>query len=164
MHNNTEKRVETKLKDLSSNNRKVQLALDRPFGSRQNHQIKNFFSLSHEDLPLVMDAFSQSWVKGLLYSFTPFSLFPKVLKRIQQDRAMVILIAPYWPKRSWFLLLLQRARGKSCPLPQVNDLLIKAHNFGAKWKVLKKRGLSYFFYFSVGKEFSSEVPLVYKFL
>lgn len=95
------------------------------FASGQNHQVKSFFSLNHRDLPQGVDAFSQSWKKGLLYAFPPFSLIPRVLKKVQEDEALVILIAPFWPRRAWFPILLRLSQGDVWLLPEVEDLLLQ---------------------------------------
>lgn len=47
----------------------------------ENHQLERFFSLNHKDFSLGVDAFSQSWKRGCLYAFSPFSLIPRVLKK-----------------------------------------------------------------------------------
>lgn len=95
------------------------------FASSQNHQVQAFYSLCHKDRPLAVDAFSQPWSQGLLYAFPPFSLIPRVLMKIQRDKAKVILIAPFWPKRSWFPILLQMAKGNWWSLPLAQDLLFQ---------------------------------------
>lgn len=37
------------------------------------------------------------------YAFPPFSLMPRVLKKIREDRASVIVVAPFWPGQDWYL-------------------------------------------------------------
>lgn len=95
------------------------------FASRRNHQVQAFFSLDFRDQPLAVDALAQPWSHHLLYAFPPFSLIPKVLRKVQQDRARVLLIAPFWPKRAWFPILLQLSEGNWWSLPPVEDLLIQ---------------------------------------
>ena len=48
-----------------------------------------------------------NWGGYKFYAFPPFSLLPKCLQKIRQDRAHGILIAPLWPTQTWFPLLLQ---------------------------------------------------------
>ena len=48
-----------------------------------------------------------NWSGYKFYAFPPFSLLPKCLQKIRQDRAHGILIAPLWPTQTWFPLLLQ---------------------------------------------------------
>ncbi|KAJ1204843.1 hypothetical protein NDU88_000281 [Pleurodeles waltl] len=45
------------------------------------------------------NAFRRKWNSGLLYTFPPIPLLPRVLKKIRQDRAQVILVAPDWARR-----------------------------------------------------------------
>ena len=45
-------------------------------------------------------------VNLFLYAFLPVALLPLFLRKLAGEQATVILIAPPWPKRSWFLMLL----------------------------------------------------------
>ena len=59
-----------------------------------------------EDLQTwAIDAMSFPWSGLRLYSFPPFSLLPRVLQKVAQDEADLLLIAPHWPQRLWFLCL-----------------------------------------------------------
>ena len=44
-----------------------------------------------------MDAFSIDWSEFNFYAFPPFSLIPRCLQKIQQDKGKSILIIPVWP-------------------------------------------------------------------
>ena len=69
--------------------------------TRFNAKVERFCSLYREDNPLALDALSISWRFRLAYIFPPFSMIPRVLMKIRQDQASVIVIL-FWPKRSWF--------------------------------------------------------------
>lgn len=69
------------------------------------------------------DGLLYDWNKDFLYMFPPIPLLPKILRRLQQQRATTILIAPWWPRRDWFPLLLELSGGQYIRLPQEPDLL-----------------------------------------
>ncbi|XP_073401619.1 MOB kinase activator 3A isoform X1 [Dendrobates tinctorius] len=72
------------------------------FATRENRQTKTFASLSPADHPDILDALQASWKFKLAYAFPPLILLPQVIRKIREDKARVILIAPFWPKRPWF--------------------------------------------------------------
>ena len=49
-----------------------------------------------------IDAFSFWWTGLRAYAFPPFSLIPRVLRKIHEDRAWMILIALWWLQRTWY--------------------------------------------------------------
>lgn len=50
-----------------------------------------------------VDALSMNW-EGI-FAYPPWSLLDRVLKKIEQTDCLIILIAPAWQNRSWFLKL-----------------------------------------------------------
>ena len=77
------------------------------FASRLNFQISTYCSWRGDPHSAHIDAFTMNWSGYKFYAFPPFSLLPKCLQKIRQDRAHGILIAPLWPTQTWFPLLLQ---------------------------------------------------------
>ncbi len=60
-----------------------------------------FFSLSEGTLGT--DALACSWPRGLRkYAFPPVSLLAQTLCKVREDEEQVLLVAPYWPNRTWF--------------------------------------------------------------
>ncbi len=58
------------------------------------------------------DALAHSWSWGLRkYEFPPVSLLAQTLCKVREDEEQVLLVAPYWPNRTWFpeLMLLATA-------------------------------------------------------
>ncbi len=58
------------------------------------------------------DALAHSWPRGLRkYAFPPVSLLAHILCKVREDEEQVLLVAPYWPNRTWFpeLMLLATA-------------------------------------------------------
>ena len=48
-------------------------------------------------------------------------LIPRVLRKIREDQAWVVLIAPRWPRRNWFLDLIGLLAGPRGPCPFAHD-------------------------------------------
>ena len=70
-----------------------------------------------------IDAMSFPWSDLRLYAFPPFSLLPRVLQKVAQDEADLLLIAPHWPQRPWFLRLLSLLVDFLRSLPPLPDLV-----------------------------------------
>ncbi|KAJ1085491.1 hypothetical protein NDU88_005623 [Pleurodeles waltl] len=60
---------------------------------------------------------------GIQAAFTPIPLLPRVLKKIRNNRAQVILVAPDWAQIVWYPELLSIAIGSPLRLPLRADLL-----------------------------------------
>lgn len=93
------------------------------FSSKENRQVELFCSLNPLDHPWAVDALAVPWRWELAYAFPPIPLIPRVLKKVREDQAELILIAPFWPKRAWFSLLRDMSIGDPWVLPEVRDLL-----------------------------------------
>ena len=77
------------------------------FASRLTFQLPRFFSWRPDPLAEATDAFLQDWrdVKG--YANPPWNLIGRVLAKIEEQEAEVILIAPIWPSQPWYPRLLR---------------------------------------------------------
>ncbi len=67
---------------------------------------------------------AHSWPRGLRkYAFPPVSLLAQTLCKVREDEEQVLIVAPYWPNRTWFpeLTLLMTAPPWRIPLRK--DLL-----------------------------------------
>lgn len=94
------------------------------FASRLNAKTVNYVSWHPEPDAMAVDAFTISWSNLKCYAFPPFSLIPQVLRKIQEDKALVLLIAPVWTTQSWFPLLLQLLIDRPMLLPKTDYLLV----------------------------------------
>ncbi|XP_073419082.1 uncharacterized protein [Dendrobates tinctorius] len=65
------------------------------FATRENRKEKSFCSLNPRENPLAVDALLIRWNFSLAYAFPPLNLLPLVVRKIREDRARVILIAPF---------------------------------------------------------------------
>ena len=64
------------------------------------------------------------WQGRSMYMFPPFPLLSKVIQKLQDTQeAEVILIAPWWPKQSWFPHLLRLCVDHPLFFPYRQDLL-----------------------------------------
>lgn len=74
------------------------------FASRLNRKCKNYVSWKRDPEAYEIDAFTINWENYFFYAFPPFSLILKCLRKIVNDKAMGIVIVPYWPGQPWFPL------------------------------------------------------------
>ena len=73
------------------------------FTTASNSHLPWFMSPIPEPRALAVDALCQDWQGRSVYMFPPFPLLNKVIQKLQSTQAAeVILIAPWWPKQSWF--------------------------------------------------------------
>ncbi len=71
------------------------------FASLGTSHCQLFYSLSGGTLGT--DALAHSWPRGLRkYAFPPVSLLAQTLCKVREDEERVLLVAPYWPNRTWF--------------------------------------------------------------
>ena len=88
------------------------------FASALNAQLPRFCSRGRDPGAWRVNAFTFSWTGLNAYAFPPLILLPKVLRKIREDQARVLLIAPHWPRRIWFMDLLSLLAGVPRSLPQ----------------------------------------------
>ncbi|CAH1242857.1 TNKS2 [Branchiostoma lanceolatum] len=94
------------------------------FASRTNHQLPQFVSWHPEPEAIGTDAFTLRWNEwGMAYAFPPFILIARTLRKVQQDRAQVLLIAPVWDTAIWYPVLLEMLVGEPVLLPRHEHLL-----------------------------------------
>jgi hypothetical protein len=93
------------------------------FASSQNTKLPNFCALYYHPQAMNTDALSMSWRNLYVYAFPPFPLLPKVLQKVQEDQAMMILIAPNWPRREWYPCLLELMIDYPWQLPIIPNLI-----------------------------------------
>jgi len=75
------------------------------FASRLNCQVEKYISYRPDPNCYLVDAFTVNWKDLKAYLFPPFSLIGRVLQKIQNDRATVLMIVPNWPTQPWFTTL-----------------------------------------------------------
>jgi hypothetical protein len=93
------------------------------FASALNAKCKKFVSWTADADAWKIDAFSFSWNNIYFYAFPPFVLLHRVLKKVQEDQATGLLVAPCWTTASWFPRLLKLLTDHPLQLPGRPDLL-----------------------------------------
>ena len=94
------------------------------FATRWNHRLPLYVSPVLDPAAFAVDAMSMEWESTFGYAFPPFTLLPHVLRKIRLSASCcIILVAPLWPRRSWFNDLLDLLVDLPVPLPVLPDLL-----------------------------------------
>ncbi|XP_073491076.1 uncharacterized protein [Aquarana catesbeiana] len=94
------------------------------FASRFNKKIDRFVARTKDPLACGTDALVIPWHRfSLIYAFPPILLLPRLLRRIRQERKSVLLVAPAWPRRTWYAEIVRVTVGSSWTLPVRPDLL-----------------------------------------
>ncbi len=92
------------------------------FASPDMSHCQLFYSLSEGTLST--DVLAHSWPQGLRkYAFPPVSLLAQTLCKVSEDEEQVLLVAPYWPNRTWFPELMLLATAPPWQIPLRRDLL-----------------------------------------
>ncbi len=99
------------------------------------HQLPVYISPYPDPRAFAVDAMSCDW-KGMdAYLFPPWPMLAEVLRKLTTESlCLVTLIAPRWPNRPWFPLLLSLLIDHPITLPPLEDLIGMPHNdrrFGA---------------------------------
>jgi hypothetical protein len=93
------------------------------FATAENKQLPVFCSWMYQSEAFHIDAMTISWVGVHAYAFPPLALIPDVIRKASKESLSLILIAPYWPNRSWFPLILPLLIEDPIRLPLLPDLL-----------------------------------------
>lgn len=83
------------------------------------------------------DAFAYAWSDKVAYLFPPFALIPRVLRKIQLDKASGLLIVPTWRAAPWWDMAMRIAL-KVYNIPQQDPYLYPEapslrHNLSTMW-------------------------------
>ncbi|KAI2644424.1 ORF V: Enzymatic polyprotein [Labeo rohita] len=99
------------------------------FASPESSHCQLYYSLS--EAPLGRGALAHSWPPGPKYAFPPVSLLAQTLCKIRDDGEQVLLVAPYWPTRTWFVELTLLATAPPWKISLRKDLL--SQGMGTIW-------------------------------
>ena len=103
------------------------MILDRPhidlFATQHNNQIPVFCSRYQDPLAYHVDSLQLNWDMMFGYAFPPISLIPLVLDKVRKHNCVVILVAPRWPRRSWYPQILDLLVEIPVALPKIPNLL-----------------------------------------
>ena len=93
------------------------------FATSLNYTLETFVSSVPDQKAWAVDAMTISWKPMFNYIFPPFRLLHRILHKIREDGCKTILIAPAWPRQSWFPDLLLLSCEKPLRLPLRGNLL-----------------------------------------
>jgi hypothetical protein len=93
------------------------------FASRLNSQLKRYVSWKPDPGAEAFDAFALDWSTEPFYAFPPFSLIGDCLRKIAEEEAECLLIAPLWPTQYWFTEILHLLCDNPLLLPYRTDIL-----------------------------------------
>jgi len=82
------------------------------FASRLNTQVEKYISYRPDPNSIFVDAFTVNWKNLKAYVFPPFSIIGRVLQKIQNDQATVLMVAPSWPTQPWYTTLKEMMIGE----------------------------------------------------
>lgn len=108
------------------------------FASRTNTKCDNYVSWYCDPGCMAVDAFTISWTNFTLgYAFPPYSIIQKVLRKIEDDQATVVVVAPRWPTQPWYpLFRALMSKGPITLKPSKNLLLSSDRQPHPLWKDL----------------------------
>lgn len=97
------------------------------FATRFNKKLPLYVSPVPDQEAVWVDSLSRSWNGLTAYAFPPAPILPLVLQKVAKESCTVILIAPFWPKRSWFSLLIHLLVDRPLALPPTKNMLTQGH-------------------------------------
>ena len=93
------------------------------FASRLNAQLEQYVSWRPDPGAVGTDALQLTWNKGTAYAFPPFCLIGRCLKKVREERASLVLVAPIWRSQPWYPALLELLTDYPVVLPRNPELL-----------------------------------------
>ena len=92
--------------------------------SRTNCQVSKYIYWRLDPGAVAIDAFTINWNSLQFWCFPPFSLIPRVIKKIREDQATGLLVVPNWPTQPWYPQVMQLLTDHPRVLPKRGQLLI----------------------------------------
>ncbi|XP_064109710.1 uncharacterized protein LOC135217671 [Macrobrachium nipponense] len=98
------------------------------FATSRNNRLPLFCSPVPDPLAWKTDAMLLDWSGLNVYALPPFAMIREVLNKFQSHQNVTMtLIAPFWPRKEWFLDLLRMLVDFPRLLPQIPSLLKQPH-------------------------------------
>ncbi len=92
------------------------------FASQESTQCPLWFSLTHP-ASLGIDVLAHPWPDMKLYALPQVKLMPTVLRRVKTCGLRLLLVAPFWPSKTWFSELISLLEVDPWEIPVRKDLL-----------------------------------------
>ena len=94
------------------------------FASRINYKVKTYAAYRPDPEATFVDAFSFPWTNYLFYAFPPFCIILKTLKKVTDDKATGVIVAPHWPTQPWWPYLSNMFIDFPIMIPRTKETLI----------------------------------------
>ena len=91
-------------------------------------QLPAYFSPYPHPQAMAVDAMSCAWTGLDAYIFPPWAMLGEVLNKLSWEKCVATLIAPKWPNRAWFPVLVDLLIDVPVKLPVLPDLIRMPHN------------------------------------
>ena len=140
LHLNTERKLNSQLLKEMLTVLETQPTVDL-FASRTNAQFPLYVSYLPDPGVYTVDAFSLHWGDLTFYCFPPFSILPRVLRKIREERVTGTVVAPLWKNPAFWLMLMNMLTARPVPLPAREELLSQPCNKNLKHPLRKKLAL-----------------------
>lgn len=98
------------------------------FASRLNAQLEQYVSWRPDPNAMATDALQLRWNKWTGYAFPPFCLIRRCLKKVREEKASLVLVAPIWRSQPWYPALLELLIDYPLILPVDPQLLMDPSN------------------------------------
>ena len=108
------------------------------FASRLNFKIKPYCSFGPDPFSSHIDCFTTLWDNPYIhYCYPPFSVLHRVLQKMDEDQAKILLVFPFWPTQMWFTRMLERLMSPIVVLPTSPPVYLpwdlrRTHPLGAR--------------------------------
>ncbi len=88
------------------------------FASCINNKLPRYVSWHRDPYSVHVDAFTLDWTNQSLYVFSPFSVIPRIVHKLNtQTPRKLIIVYPEWPTQAWYPAL-TRLLKRTMPLPR----------------------------------------------
>ena len=77
------------------------------FATNINTQFGKYAAFRLDPGAMYIDTFSIDWSDLKFYTFPKISVLPRVLSKVKQDRAEVIIVVQFWPTQVWYPAMLK---------------------------------------------------------
>ena len=111
------------------------------FASRLNFKVQKYVSWKPDPGAFFIDAFHCQWNFKLAYCFPPFSVIPSVLQKVEEDKAEIVIVVPFWPTALWFSKLFSLMVASPCFLRHSQKLLYHPMNLDIPHPMFKHLNL-----------------------
>ena len=93
------------------------------FATKENRKLQTYCSPFPDPLAWATDALSVNWTGMYAYAFPPPILIPQVLRKVLREECVLLLVAPFAPRQSWYPQLLNLLVEFPRKLPALEGML-----------------------------------------